>query len=195
MKIVLTFILYFVNQSIFAQLERGIWHSGGIADFYSYKQNYETEFSPYDANGTNINLNANIGYFISNKFSLGLKPGFSIVKAETSGGAIENTQRYSIGPFARYYLLNMDNRYNIVTEGSYHWGFLGGDKTTGSIKGASILVGPVIYFNSSMGLEFLMGYRYRYEKFNDINRNPFLIDKQNGLFIGVGLQIHLQKED
>ncbi len=191
----LTVLIYFTQPAL-AQLEKGIWHTGGMADFYSHKQAFETELTSSNANRTNINLNANIGYFVADKFSLGLKPGFSSVKAEFSnGGAIMNTQRYLLGPFARYYLLNMENRYNIVTESSYQWGFLGGEKSSGSINNATILIGPAIYFNSTVGLEFLMGYKYTKEMQNDIDGNPFSTNKTNGFFMGLGFQIHLQKYD
>jgi long-subunit fatty acid transport protein len=197
MKIILTFIFYFVTQSIFAQLEKGIWHTGGLADIYSYNQEYASQAFNVESKSTQINLSSNIGYFVMDKFSIGLKPGFSSSRTKTNNQAnlTTNLQRYSIGPFARYYLLNMDNRYNLVTEASYQWGFLGGEKNSGSINNATILVGPVIYFNSSVGLEFLLGYKYTSEKLNDFDGNPNISDRKNGFFMGIGFQIHLQKDD
>jgi hypothetical protein len=196
-KLLSSYLVFsFFSQSAFAQLEKGIWHTGGMGDLYTYKQKVETELSPFEANGTNINLNATIGYFVADKFSLGLKPGFSSYKAKFSNsGQIVNNQQYLLGPFARYYLLNMNNRYNLVTEASYQWGFFGGANSTGSINNAALLVGPVIYFNSSVGLEFLLGYKYNSEKLNDFDGNPDISDRSKGFFMGIGFQIHLQKDD
>jgi hypothetical protein len=62
--------------------------------------------------------------------------------------------------------------------------------TKGSINTFSASAGPVIYFNSSVGMEFLLGYYSRKEV---IQQNGDIINHQKGFQIGIGFQIHLEK--
>ncbi|MGL1260168.1 hypothetical protein ACSTKG_00280, partial [Vibrio parahaemolyticus] len=91
-----------------------------------------------------------IGYFIIDKFALGLRASYNKYKEEVngSGGLTTNTDRYSFGPLARYYFLKKENHYNILAESSYQYGLysFGGTKGNSNIFNASL--GPVIYFNS-----------------------------------------------
>lgn len=62
----------------------------------------------------------------------------------------------------------------------------------GSINEFSISSGAEIFFNSSCGVEFLIGYRSKYE---DIKGATGYSDKKKGLQFGIGFQLHLLKED
>jgi len=50
------------------------------------------------------------------------------------------------------------------------------------------LAGPVIYFNSSVGLEVLLGYSSSLEDVENANK-----EVRKGFQVAVGFQIHLEK--
>ncbi|MGC8751883.1 hypothetical protein, partial [Hydrotalea sp.] len=85
-------------------------------------------------------------------------------------------------------ILNASNPFNIVTALSYQYGLFGGI-ATGKLTTFSALAGPVIYFNSAVGLEMLLGYDYSKEMETDVGTNAIT----KGLKISIGLQIHLKK--
>lgn len=185
-------ILFFILLSIpaKAQLNKGIWLAGGNGKFYSYNSEYSSGSYDNEAKYTQIDVSPSIGYFAADKLAFGIKPTFSSIKGRVTslGGGYTNVQRYWIGPFARYYLLNASNNYNIVTDLSYQYGLVNGSGLKGKLSTFSALLGPVIYFNTSVGLEFLLGYSYTKEDVEQANR-----EIRKGFQIGLGFQIHLEK--
>lgn len=122
--------------------------------------------------------------------AFGIRPSFTSIKGKITspGGLYTDVQRYWVGPFARYYILPAENQYNLLADLSYQFGFYGGT-VKGDLRTFSALTGPVIYFNSTVGLEFLLGYYSRKDKDSEISR----INISKGFHIVVGLQIHLEK--
>jgi hypothetical protein len=83
-----------------------------------------------------------------------------------------------------------DNNYNIVSDISYHYGLQTNMGTnTGHSNSIKALVGPVLYFNSVIGVELLVGYSSRRE-FYDNGYKYF----NKGFLTTVGFQIHLKKD-
>ncbi len=126
---------------------------------------------------------------------MGIKLGAKLDKVKipqvngTNNTLIGN--QLGIGPFIRYYFLNINNRVNVFSDASAQYSFIT-SKSTGSIENKfksidySIFVGSVIFLNSSVGLEFLLGYN---------NSKALDIDSRGeALQLRVGLQIHLEKE-
>lgn len=184
----LLFASFFIAHS---QLTQKTWLAGGTGTFYSYHNDYSTSGYSNEAKYTQIDFSASVGYFVADKLALGLRPTFSSIKGEvtTTGGMYTNVQRYWIGPFARYYFLNPEKQYNnIVTDISYQTGFLGGGLAKGKLQTFSALAGPVFFFNSSVGLEVLVGYSYRKQDEEAIK------DIRKGFQTSVGFQIHLENE-
>lgn len=177
----------------FGQITQGHWLVGGSGRFYSYKNNYQT--SAFTSNGkyTQIDLSPNVGYFLADKFALGLKTTLSSLKGDwtaTSGTGSTNTQRYLFGAFGRYYFLEAEKQTNILVDASYQTGIIRGlNDTKGTLNNFSISAGPVIYFNTSVGLEFLLGYATDIEKYS----SQIQTEKRNGFQFSIGLQIHLIK--
>lgn len=177
-----------------AQLDKKTWLAGGSASLQSYNMEYKSSFNNSTAKFTHIEISAPVAYFVADKLAFGLKPTFSSVKGKVTspGGGSTNLQRYWIGPFGRYYLLKKDQRYNIVTEASYQFGFLHANFNATGQKGDlstfSVLAGPVLYFNNTVGIEFLLGYGYTKE---DVKQGAREIRK--GFQTGIGFQIHLKK--
>lgn len=171
------------------QLDKGIWLAGGEGNLFSYNETSGTN-TLSAAKYTTVNLSASIGYFIVDKLTFGLRPTFFSMKG---GGrfadAIQtNYNRFWIGPFGRYYFLNKEKQYNILTDISYQTGNLGG-WAKGNLTTFTALAGPVIFFNSSIGLEVLCGYHYSRERAKPDNK---LI--QQGFQTNIGFQFHLEKK-
>ena len=183
-------VLILLTNPIKAQLDKGIWLVGGTGKFYSYNSQYSSASYSNEAKYTQIDISPSIGYFAADKLAFGIKPTFSSIKGKVTspGGLSTNVQRYWIGPFARYYLLNASNNYNIVTDVSYQLGLFNAGGQKGKLSTFSALSGPVIYFNTSVGLEFLLGYSYSKE---DVERASK--ETRKGFQIGIGFQIHLEK--
>lgn len=188
-------LLLIIVSTTFGQLTKGHWLVGGSGKFYSYENEYST--SSFTSNGkyTQIDLSPNIGYFLANKFALGVKSTISSIKGDfTVVGGVGNggtsTQRYLFGAFGRYYFLEEAKQTNIVIEASYQAGMIRGlNNTKGNLNNFSISAGPVIYFNQSVGIEFLLGYVTNSEKYT----SQVLSENKNGFQISIGLQIHLIK--
>ena len=191
MKFFLSCLLLILCSSLaHAQLEQGTWLVGGSGSYYNFTAlNSGTNYST-DSKYTQISLSPYLGIFILNKFAIGLLPTFSSVKGKvtSTGGLSTNVQRYRIGPFVRYYILNASKHFNIVTALSYQYGVFGGI-ASGKLTTFSALAGPVIYFNSVVGLEMLLGYDYSKEMETDVATNAIT----KGLKLSIGFQIHLKK--
>ena len=89
--------------------------------------------------------------------------------------------------FARYYFLNPEKQYNILADIAYQWGINQSFSTKGKYNNFSLMAGPEIYFNSSIGLEILMGYGS-----NEETLEGSYSDKKKGFLITTGIQLHLR---
>ncbi len=172
-----------------SQLSQGNWLVGGSGSFNSRNGSYITTTINYDAKFTEYTISPKIGYFILDKFSIGLKPTLSRIKADyfPPASGYSDESRFFIGPYVRYYLLNIDKQFNILAEGSYQFGKFKSENINGEIKNYSVFIGPVLYFNSSVGLEFLIGYS------NNSENIQHLKSSIKNLQVEVGFQIHLKK--
>ena len=175
-----------------AQLTKGNWLMGGKASLAS--SNFETN----DSKLTAIDLSPDIGYFFVDRLAAGIRMGYSRSKTKfgdnPSQPGTENSfesKAYSIGPFIRYYFLPIENRYNILTELNYQYinsklEINNSNSSTSSSNQFSIAAGPAIYLNSSVALEFLVGY--------SITPKNKSSAKSSKVGFGIGFQIHLEKE-
>jgi hypothetical protein len=186
-----TILLFLIASTFYdhanCQITKGNWLVGGNASFAF------SNAGPRDNSSktTDLRLVPNIGYFFMNKFAGGVQLSFN--REHIKYGASNNFstfKNYSMGPFVRYYFLDVDGQYNILMEGSYQFG---NDKveTTNSTSNNSTNIisfsaGPVIYFNSSIGIEFLLNY--------SSTGTSGYNGRGNSFGIGIGLQIHLEKD-
>lgn len=93
-----------------------------------------------------------------------------------------------MGPFSRYYLLDTEKPYNILIEAAYQYG-IGSTKPLNERQSIfSAGIGPVVYFNSAVGLEFLLGYNNTVK-----NAEGYYRSSKNSVQLNIGLQIHLEK--
>lgn len=189
-KIFLSLIYVSFLLSSNAQLTKNNWLVGGSGSF-SYTDNNIAAYLKYKS--LTLSITPKIGYFFIDKFVAGVETTVSIYKTTyppntTSYGSKIAT--YSFGPFARYYLLNAEKTYNIFIEGAYQHQ-IQKHKTLSQVTKQSansyiINAGPVVYFNSSVGIEFTVG-------FSSLKLEG-LKGSNNSLLVGIGFQIHLEKE-
>jgi hypothetical protein len=128
-----------------------------------------------------------LGYFFMNKLAAGLKGTIHNEGSKATGTSVFSKDNdYDFGPFLRYYILPTDYTVNLLIEGSYQYAFIGGgqNKKTTSKNAFSIAAGPVVYFNSAVGLEFLLNYStYKYVGFSGRNST---------VTVSLGFQIYLK---
>ncbi len=183
-----------ISISAFGQLSKKTWLVGGSGSLYSYNEDYATPNANFTSKYINIDLSASIGYFLVNKFACGLRPTFSSSKGESSGGGSTNSYRLAIGPFARYYFLKTDKVFNILTDVSYQFGLLqqlGALHEKGKYNTFSLMAGTEVFFNSTAGLEILVGYK---NQVTTIDNSPSAFSSnKNGFQVSIGFQLHLEK--
>ena len=176
-------LLLFCMQVANAQLTKGNWLVGGSGYLSSQSQNQRGQ----NVKGSNLRLSPNLGYFIADKFAAGARISFEHNTLKYLGVS-QKTTTVSIGPFLRYYLLNVEKKINIFTEGSYLYSHTSSNTSsnTDSDNKFRVSAGPIIYFNSSVGLEFSLNYELYNSSVTDTEVKTF--------FLGIGFQIHLEKD-
>lgn len=180
--------LFFNNSN--GQITRDTWMIGGNGNFIFSNSN--TSSPNTKSTSTNLTLAPNIGYFFIDKFAGGLRLSFNRyhIKYGQANNNFSTFRNYGIGPFVRYYFLDIDNPYNILVEGSYQFGDEKTETTNSTNNSSTNIIsfsaGPVIYFNSSVGIEFLLNYSS-----TGVSGNK---GRGDSFGIGIGLQIHLQKD-
>ncbi|KAA9035706.1 porin family protein [Ginsengibacter hankyongi] len=193
-------LLIFTFSSILyssAQITKSNWLIGGTGLFNSTTYNSTTGAAGQRV--TDIQLSPNIGYFLVDKFATGLKLGFGSSRYKTIGqNSLSKQTTYSLGPFIRYYFLRVRKQFNLLVDASYQYGIERGGGSSApdgqplvfsitqyTKNTFSIAAGPVIYFNPSVGLEFLIGYSSSKYVQHEGNNNT--------VQVGLGLQVHLKK--
>lgn len=196
-------LLFTINS--FGQLDKKTWLVGGTGSFDSYKQN---ETFVFTGTGENIEIERSIkeiefspkvGYFVIDKLALGVGISYisetsesKTIRGNASGGSSKSHSFY-VGPFARYYFLNKEKPYNILAEANYQFGSISQgsvDPSKGNLSRFSIFVGPEIYFNSSVGMSFLVGYT---NSNRVMDKNIDVSNSTRGFQVALGFQIYLQK--
>jgi len=161
-----------------AQITKRNWLVGGSATFSRQQE----KLIGSDVKSTSIQVNPNLGYFIFDKFSVGLRPGFGYLILNTNSYH-SKTNSWAVGPFDRYYFLSTIKQTNLFAETSYQYlSSSNGDSQNLFLFSA----GPVIFLNSIVGVELTANYKIFQTINTEISSKTF--------FIAVGLQVHLEKE-
>ena len=183
--LIITVSLIFCNAN--SQITKGNWMVGGSGSFST------NNVSATQSQTTNIEIRPGIGYFIANKLAVGLKLSYiseDLSKfVQMTGSPGLTIHSLLIGPFARYYFLEPEKTVNFFAEANYSYGSY---KSTGYYtisdgrsNDLSFALGSAIYFNSSVAIEFSLGYYSTHDITYGYNNN--------GLQMGIGFQIHLEK--
>lgn len=156
-----------------AQITKGNWMVGGSGSFYSTNLKDQNT----DSKTIGLELRPNVGYFLADKFAMGVSPLFAYGKPEGNSPVTS----YGVGLYTRYYLLNPEKTFNILTHVGYNYS----KSSNSDSKGTSLdlRVGPAIYFNSSVALEMTLNY----------NSSKQSSTTYNIISVGLGFQIHLEK--
>jgi hypothetical protein len=188
-RIVLILLISFILIKTNAQLTKGNWLVGGTGSY-----DFEKISSISVIRKTQqITISPNIGYFLIDNFGVGLKPQFVLIKREYPGASYfpaEKIYHLSIGPFVRYYFLPTDKVINLLVHSDFSIGVYKYYPENQAVQKESynswsMGFGPAIFFNSSVALETIAGYK-------QVNSN--ISDQKNQSFqFLIGLQIHLQK--
>ncbi len=172
-----------------AQITKGNWMVGGNASL-SNKEIYNKNSSNNKGITTEIEVTANVGYFIIEKLQGGTRISYEHFSRKGDEMGISNINRLKYGVYSRYYFLKQDKLVNLFLDGEYFFGnriYYNGDfKDT--LNGYVISTGPTIFFNSSVAMEF--GINYSSTKFNGVSDNVI----ENNLQFSLGFQIFLEKD-
>lgn len=177
-KSILLFIIAFIfYNNANSQITKGNWLVGGTAKITLQQE----ILNQSNITGFSINVAPDIGYFIIDKFATGLKTNLTYNRVRYYGNYSKGTD-LGFGPFLRYYFLSTGNRVNIFAESAYEYtiDFHGHYRNDFSFS-----AGPVIYFNTSVGLEFTVNY--------DTFKGTYS-GSANTFSFGIGFQIHLEKD-
>ena len=196
----LLFTTFFLCKHSYCQLEKGTWLINGTGNFSS--SNYNFKNTPLNTSqkstSLNIKLTPSVAFFVIDKLAVGVKPSISFEKAEggdlydsngniiASGGSSKIT-RFDVGPFIRYYFLEKEKTVNVFTESGYQYGINKGFGFAVQRDIFFINIGTEIFFTSSVGLEFTLGYLSKKEKNGTLSTQT-----QNTIQAGIGFNFHLQ---
>ena len=183
----LFFFIVFTTLTANAQITKGNWMVGGSAYFGSVKSESSGNGFNSDSKASGLGIAPNLGYFIKDKFVIGVSPTFNF---SNPGGPNNNGTSFGIGPFIRYYFLKPENKVNLLAQARYGFSKAKSQSSSGSnTNGYDFKAGPVIYFNSSVGLEFTLDYSYSRNKSNNSDN----VSIYKNINLGIGFQIHLEK--
>ena len=198
-QVLLAAALILISLTSNAQLNKKTWLVGGSGSFYSYNEDYTSPTFNQHAKFTSIDIATSVGYFIVNKFVVGLRPSFSSYKGEVAStsvasGGKTNSYKLAIGPFARYYFLNSEKPFNILADVSYQVGinkYLVTPREKGKNNTFLIMGGTEIFFNQTAGIEILLGYVQRVVS---IENSPGAYNNtKSGFQVSIGFTLHLEK--
>ncbi|NJO24599.1 MAG: porin family protein [Bacteroidia bacterium] len=90
-----------------SQITKNNWMLGGVINYSSIHRNSEN-YGPSQV-GYRFNINPNVGYFVADKFAVGLKAGINKDGVKPPGTSTYNKYSdFNIGPYIRYYFLNSE---------------------------------------------------------------------------------------
>ena len=178
--IILIAFSIFIFNTTKAQLTKGNWMLGGNLSFASTKYN-RANYTPPTYTNVLVDINPNVAYFVANNFNVGIKTTFSKTYRVNSSSYTS----FRLGPSCRYYFLENENRINFLAEVGYRFGLEKGSSGQTSTNTYAGGLGCVAFFNSSVGIEFMVNYTS--DKFNDYT------GRNNTIQLALGLQVHLIK--
>lgn len=185
-------LLLFVNLNLsficFSQITRSNWLVGGN---FSYSKS-DSKGDYFVRKGRYIDITANAGYFFLDKAASGLR--FNALLSKVKSGRPDNSTtsveqtNIGIGPFLRYYFLPAENRINILSDAGVSFAKTSNNIVNNAEKSwtSSFGLGPVVFLNSCVGLEFLLVYNH----YSSLKMNS----TDNTIQFKIGFQLHLEKE-
>jgi opacity protein-like surface antigen len=157
------------SEFIHAQTTKGTWLLGGNASFQSIDE--ESVFT----------LNPNLGYFVADRFAVGLNAGFTKFNELTT---------LSLGPYLKGYFLTSERGSLFAAAGFDYTNISLPGSNSFSGTGYNIGAGYAVFLNSSIALEL----GAKYSRLGSSDDNVISGDSSTGIFsMNVGFQIHFNK--
>lgn len=130
---------------------------GNVTFSSTNDKNTETKTSAFE-------FNPKAGYFLTDKFALGLELGIGSDKEEVAGTDTDKNSNFNVGVFGRYYFLDLGQRFKTYAEAGV--GLANGKDGLGEFKYTGIEFGAglgINYFVSesfaiNFGLTDILGY-------------------------------------
>ena len=89
--------------------EGNVFLEGNVAFGSTNDKNTEVKTS-------NFQFNPKVGYFLNDKFAVGVKLGIGSDKEETAGIDTDKNSNFNVGVFGRYYFLDLGQRFKTYAE-------------------------------------------------------------------------------
>ena len=183
--IILTLLISF---SLNAHITKNHWLVGGSGSFSFNNSNITSNIdgSSDKFNSFTLELSPNFGYFLVDKFALGLRGTYKNNFSTEKNSAPTFTE-ISIDPFLRYYFLNSDRPLNIFSELSYK--FFLNNPYNNNMKTFGAKSGIVYFVNDIIGYELALNYSNT--TFDNALGNK---GSNNIIMLALGIQVHLEKQ-
>lgn len=195
-------ICLLTSTSIFSQTEKGNFYIGGGSDFrfYKYERGSKSDHSSYDSsqksNSSGFAMNLKGGYFLTDRFLVGVSLPISYTKSDASN--INYTEvglfSFSVGPFVRRYLEG--EKWKFFLEAGVAFGSKERPKFyyDGTYKSSVFQynggLGVALFLNRKVSLDFMMNYNYYSSKDVDDNSSNSM-DISKGIQSEIGISIYL----
>jgi hypothetical protein len=173
-KVTLLFIILFASYNISSQVTEGYWMYGGSGNYTNVTSKSESGSTIKYSMTT---IEPNFAYFLKDKWAIG-----GILNFRNFSNEIGSSNTYGLGILTRYYFFKPSKIYNIFAQTDFVYAINDADLTTYS-QFYSAKIGSVIFFNSSVGLEFTLEYE----------RGIYRSNTSSIINAGIGFQIHLEK--
>lgn len=130
-KIILTLAVFASVMTAHAQTDQGRLFINGQFGFSSRSVERDE-----DEKTSSFDFSPNIGYFIADRFAIGLGLGIGTRKSEDVVANVETsttTTNFSIAPFARYYVPTAGEKFHFFAQATLGLGFESGETRAGSV--------------------------------------------------------------
>lgn len=95
--------------------EGNVFLEGNLSTSSSNEKNSDTKISSFE-------FNPKAGYFLSDKFAVGVELGIGSGKKSVAGNDILKSSNFNVGAFGRYYFLDLGERFKTYTEFGFNVG-------------------------------------------------------------------------
>ncbi len=196
--IIICLLIPILYLSSFSQVDKpilkGTLLTGGNISFHSEKYKDINPNATYIQNIKNLELNSNIGYFIVNQLSTGIKVEYQIDKKEFEYLIVPDkyiVKNFLIGPTMRYYI-----KMGLFAETTFLIGFLNSGSEESPAKWRNYSwssgVGYSIFFNQNIAFEPMIKYKLLHKKGYEIEEGE---EVNSGIFFSCGFQIYFDLND
>jgi len=122
---------------------------GNVGFSSTNDKNTETKTNAFE-------FNPKAGYFLTDKFALGLELGIGSDKEEVAGTDTDKNSNFNVGVFGRYYFLDLGQRFKTYAEAGV--GFANGKEGLAEAKYSGVRVGAGLGINYFVSESFAINF-------------------------------------